>query len=242
MTDDIVRVDDFRQEQIFKNVHSILMLAFLRHARPYDFGEPVDIERSQVEPGFNLLAYVFRPGLGAKDAQAQFETALDVNSLFVDCFGDDQRIRRCAGQDGCAEILQQHHLSFGQAAGDWHYGGSDPVCANMDTQPACKQTVTIRPRHDLRPNVEVRSRVTGDGRFAGRARGTVNAGDLVPRHGKQAKRIVISQVAFFSDWQTLQVVQRIDVRGGYSSLSEFLVVKRNAFTDIGHDFLQAFRL
>ena len=210
------------------------MLAFLRHARPYDFGEPVDVERSQVEPGFNLLAYVFRPGLGAKNAKAQFETALDVNSLFVDCFGDDQRIRRCAGQDSCAEILQQHHSSFGQAAGDWHYGGPDPVCANMDTQPAGKQTVTIRvvnpvlvgnsrhaqrPRHDLRPNVEVRSRVTGDGRFAGRARGTVNAGDLVPRHGKQAKRIVISQVAFFSEWQTLQVVQRIDVRGGHSSLS-----------------------
>jgi hypothetical protein len=77
------------------------------------------------------------------------------------------------------------------------------------TQPASEQPVAIRnvddvsrsaagrenrARHQPGPDIDIRSGVADDGRFAGRAAGSMQSHQLLARHGEQSEWILSAEV------------------------------------------------
>ncbi len=124
-------------------------------------------------------------------------------------FGHEQRIGGGAGQHRRAEILHDHDLALGVAAGDRNDRGSQSFGAVMGTQAAGKQAVAVgvvddvtlvgagrnkRARHQLGPDVDILLGIADHGRFAGRAAGGMDADDLLHRRGKQAIGVGIAHI------------------------------------------------
>src|SRR5581483_4722871 len=68
-----------------------------------------------------------------------------------------------------------------------------------------------RARDELRPRFDVMCGVADDGWFPRRSAGSMNAGDLVPRHRKHAERIAVPQIFLGREREVAQVIQRAQV-------------------------------
>ena len=93
------------------------MDTFHGHTRPGDFGQTVNVVGFDVAAGLDAFPHVFRPRFGPEhaDAQRQF---LQVHPHFGGAVNQVQKIAGCATDDGDAEILHEHDLAVGVAAGD----------------------------------------------------------------------------------------------------------------------------
>ena len=77
-----------------------------------------------------------------------------------------------------------------------------------------------RPRHDASTRCDVLGGVADDGRAAGRARGCVDARDLVLGHGEHAERVVVAQVALRGEGEPGEVGQLAAVVGMHAGRVE----------------------
>ncbi|MPN24182.1 hypothetical protein SDC9_171576 [bioreactor metagenome] len=71
-----IRVDDFSDKVVFIDVHTCLFAAFKGHARPRDFGEPVNIIGFDAKLILNILAHFLTPGFRTEDTGFQLNFIL----------------------------------------------------------------------------------------------------------------------------------------------------------------------
>ena len=94
-----------------------LVRAFHRHTWTNDLGQTVYVISLDAAPVFDALTHVLRPRFGAEDTNAQWHF-LDVHAQFSGAFDDVQEIAWRAADGRDAEILHEHDLPVGVAAGD----------------------------------------------------------------------------------------------------------------------------
>ena len=68
-----LRIDDFRQEVVFKDVHALAAETFTSHAGADDFREAVIVGGDDIEARFDFPAQLFTPRLAAEQPDAQIE-------------------------------------------------------------------------------------------------------------------------------------------------------------------------
>ena len=150
----------------------------------------------------DVLPHGIGPGLGAEDAGPQGKCA-EIDADFRRAVEDVQEVARRATDGGDAEVLHDHDLPVGVAAGGRNHGRPQPLAAVMEPQAAGEQPVAVGvlqdvafvqaegnqgPLNDFGPDVDVVAVVGDDDRLAGRAAGGVQADDLVHGTGEEAER------------------------------------------------------
>src|SRR6266702_4798728 len=176
-------IDHFGIEMILPDVQAILGLdAFLRDAGADHFGEAVDVGRIHVKRIFDLAAHRIGPGLRAKNADLERALA-GVKFLALELIQDRQHVARRHRDDVGPEIVDELDLPLGHAARDRHHGAAELFGAVMHAEPAGEEAVAIgvvndhagaatggadRPRHHLRPGVDVALGIADHDRLARR--------------------------------------------------------------------------
>src|ERR1039458_9792277 len=135
---------------------------------------------------------------------------------------------RMSSVHGSAEILHEHDLAVGVAAGDGNDAGAERFRAVMQAEAAGEQAVAVgdlndvavmhaarreAAKHGPRPVIEVFLRVGHYNRFAGGAARRVKTHDLRHRAGAKAERIRVAQVRLDRERQFDDVVNRAQIGG-----------------------------
>ena len=169
--------------------------------------------------------HLLGPGLGAEEADPQLDR-VEADLHLADDVVDIEREGGRAGDDRAAEILQEQDLLLRVAAGDRDDRGAHPLGAVVSAQAAGEQAVAVgvldhvlvrRPgagegaRHDLGPEVDVVAVIGDDGGLSGRARGSMDADDVVERLGEQAVGIIVAEVGFLRKGKFYDVLDALDV-------------------------------
>src|SRR5262249_8396110 len=114
---------------ILPDVQTVLRLVtFAGDARSDDLRQPINIHGLDGELVLELAAHALAPGLGAEAPVAQRQLA-QVDAHGGRDLGDVERVRRRRPQNMRAQILHQHHLPLGAAAGDRHRREPQPTGA-----------------------------------------------------------------------------------------------------------------
>ena len=113
--------------------------------------------------------------------------------------------------DGGAEVLEQHDLAPGVAAGHGDHRGPQAFGAVVGAQAAGEQAVAVGvvddiapvgagrgqgPGHELGPGLQVPCGVGHRGGFAGGAGAGVNPHHLLHGHGEHAEGVIVPQILF----------------------------------------------
>ena len=223
---------------------------------PDDLGQPVDVERHDVELALALQTPLLAPGLGPQDAHTQLER-LHVHTHLFAGLGQIEGIRGGAADGGGPEILQQHDLLLGAAPGHGDHAGTEPFGPVVGPQPAGEEPVAVgvvddvvagqpgggkRARHELGPGLDVTLGVAHHRGLARGARRGVHPHHVAHGHGEQPKGVAVTQVLLGGKGQAPQIIQRADVIRAHPGLVEGLAVEAHRVVDaLGH-LPQAFEL
>ena len=223
-----IGVYGLEQEAVFPGVQAVARLdALAGDAGADDFRQAVDVDRLDPQALVDLGAQGVGPRLGAVDADLEGQRAHVDAHLLAD-LGDVQRVGRRAADDARPEVLEQHDLAFGQAAGQRQHGHAQTLRPVVEAEAAGEQAVAVgvvqdvagaRPggghaaRHQIGPHVEVLARVADDGGLAGGARRGMEAHHLVARHGEHAERVGGAQVVLHGEGEAGEVVEALEVAG-----------------------------
>ena len=237
-----IRVDDLGIEVVFEDMDAVLAVALGPHAGPDDLGQPVDVVGLDAGGLLDVLPHGVGPGLGAEDAGPQGKRA-EIDAHFLGAVEDVQEVAGRATDGGDAEILHDHDLPVGVAAGGRDHGGPQPLAAIVQPQAAGEQPVAVGvlqdvafvqaeggqgPLDDFGPDIDVVAVVGHDDRLAGRAAGGVQADDLVHGTGEEAERIRVAQVGLHREGQARDVVDALDALRPQTGLVEPLAVEFRA--------------
>jgi len=156
----------------------------------------------------DAVAHRLGPGLGAEDARPQGQ-GLQVDAHARGALEDVEEVTRRAADGGDPEVLEDHDLALGIAAGGGDDGGADGLCAVVRAEAAGEQAVAVGvlhhvapvhaaggegARHDARPDVDVRLGVGDHDRLARGTAGGVQAHDLAHVAGEEAEGIGVAQI------------------------------------------------
>ena len=201
-------------------------------------------------------AHGVAPGLGAEAAIAQRKLA-QVDPHGLRNLGDVERIGRRRAENARAEILHQHHLPLGRAAGDRHGGETEALGAVVESKTTREQSVSEgvvedvagsrahageRAGHQVRPQREIGPRVADDGRLARRSRRGVQPYQFLARDREQAERVVVAQVRFDRERKTRDVGEGLEIVGPHAGGIELSAERRHLAIGARDRPLQATKL
>src|SRR5690606_15476243 len=137
------RIDDLGVEMVFPDDRTVFGFdTFTGHARPHDFGQPVNIDRVDCRFGLDVLAHLPRPWFGAEDPDTQ-RTLTPADPLAPLLFQDIAEIRGRDHDDVRTKIIDQLHLLFRLAARHRNHRAPQPLGPVMGPKPAGEQPITI---------------------------------------------------------------------------------------------------
>ncbi len=212
------RVDDLGQEVVLEEVETGLGRALRTDARTDDLGEPVDVVGPDAGVGLDPLAHRLAPGFRAEDAHPHPDRGPGVLGVL-------DQVKEVGGgraDDGHAEVVHHHELPLVVAAGHGDHGGAERLAAVVGAETAGEEAVAVAvldhvapvdaagdegPDHDLLPDLDVLPGVGDDDGLPGRARGGVEADDLLHGAGEEAERVGVSQVGLHREGQLRQVLE-----------------------------------
>ena len=221
-----IGVDDLRIEMVFPDHRAVLALdAFAGHARAHHLGEPVDVDRVDAGLALDLAAHRLGPGFGAEDADLQ-RSGRRVDALALHFLDDHLHVAGRDHDDVGLEVVDQLHLLLGLPAGHRDDGAAGALGAVVRAEAAGEEAVAVGDMHDVArppacgadrardqvgPGVDVVLRVAHHRRLAGRARGGMDAADLLARHGEEAEGVVVAQVLLHREGKLRQVAELLQV-------------------------------
>ena len=92
------------------------------------------------------------------------------------------------------------------------------------------------------PVVQVAGGIAHHHGLAGGAAGSVQADDVVTRHGEQAEGVIVAQILLLGEGQVLQIGQALDVAGFDAALVKAFTVEGHIGIDTGTKVLQTAQL
>ncbi len=236
-----LRIDDLGIEVVLEDVKPVLLLALGCHTRADDLGKPVDVDGEQVELFLDLLAHGFAPGLRAEEAGLDPQLR-GIQPFLPRPLGQEQGVRRRAGEDGCLEVLQDGELALRVAPGNGDHGGSDAPSSVVHAQSAGEKPVAVgvlhdvvpggaaggeRAGHHLGPYVDVARRVCVHHGLSRRARRGVDLHDLVHVGGQKAVGVHLPHLVLGCEGKPRNVLDRLDVVGLHPLLFHLLLIEGN---------------
>ena len=250
-------VDDLGVEMVFPDGRAVLGFdALTGHTRAHHLGQAVNVHGVNGHALLDRTSHVIRPGFRTKDANAQ-RAAGGIDPLTLKLVGDRQHVAGGDHDDVRLEILDQLHLALGLAAAKGHHRQTQFFSAVVCAQSAGEQAVAIAHMHQITglgtpgadaarhhggPGVNVAGGITHDRRLAcGAARG-VNAGAVLARHGKHAKRVALAQVGFGREREPGDVSQALAVLRVYTCRVELGAVHRRIGIGVMQGLLQTLEL
>ena len=249
-------INHFRVEEILEDVRPGLAGAFHGHAGADDLRQPVDVIRLDAAVFFNALAHGFGPRLGAKNAGAQRQI-LEVDAQFGRLVNEVQEITGRAADGGDIEILEDHDLALGVAAGNGNDRGAQRLRAVMRAQPAGEKAVAIgilndvpamqtagreTAAHDVGPDINVLLGVGDDDGLAGGAGRGVQPDDIAHRRCEQPERIAVPKVGLVAERKAGDVVQGLDVAGFQAAFAQAVPEQGDVMERVRDHVLQARQL
>ncbi len=242
---------------ILPNVQTFLCFDALdADAGAENLRETIDVDRLKAELLLDLAAHLLGPGFSAEDTDLEAQVA-DVDPLFGGDLGQEETVRRGTGENRRAEVLHDHQLLAGVAAAHRDDRGPDALGTIVGAEPAGEKPVTVGvvddvalvgagcgegTGHRFGPVFDVAPGVADHRRLAGRARGGVDAHDLLEGHGEEAVGVVVAHVLLEGKRQALQIVEALDLVGRDACPFKALPVKRNRGVNALHGLLQALKL
>ena len=173
----------------------------------------------------DLVPHRLGPRLGAEDADLQAGRAR-IDPLARELLDQHLHVRGRDHDDLRLQVGDQLDLLLGLPARHRDHGAAGALGAVVRAEAAGEEAVAVgdvdhvarpaaggadRARDEVGPGVDVAQRVADDGRLAGRSRRRVDAGDALLRHGEQAERVVVAQVALDGEREARQVGERAAV-------------------------------
>ena len=164
---------------------------------------------------------------------AELGVAAEVHAGLHALVDEVEKIARRAGDGGDAEVAHEHKLAFGVAAGGRKDGASEAFSRVVDAKATSEEAVAVGDLEDVvgaeaehghgahgtvAPDFDVVLRVGDDDRLAGRARGAVEADDVVHVGRAEAERILVAQVLLHHEGEEGDVLERFDVLGADPAL------------------------
>ena len=228
---------------------------FAGHAGSHDLGEAVDVDGVDVEGVLDLLAHLICPRLSTADRGLQARRGR-IDALLVELVEDREQVGRGGRDDVRLEVLDELHLARGLPAGDRDDGETVTLCA-VDAETAGEQAVTVGivhhlpafaagtddgPRNEAAPPIEIAEGVADDRRQTRRARGGVDACDLVLWDGEESERVVVAEVLLVRERQLRNVVEARDVCRSDAEFVEGLPVEGHLLVHRRHRRLEVLQL
>ena len=213
-----LRVDDLEVDEIVPVVHAALVRAAHADARAVHLGEAVNVVQLDAELVRDAAAHLVAPALAADDALSQVDFVADA-ALF-DLLGQQQRVGRRGAEHRALHVLHHAQLLIRVAGAHRDDHRAELLRAVLEADARGPQAVSGRhldtvarrdARHlvaaleELGPVLDVLLRVGDDDRRAGRARGGVDAHDLLLRHRGDAERIRVAQLFLVRERQLLKI-------------------------------------
>ena len=239
------------------DVRAVALLdALAGDARADHLRQAVGVGGAHPETTVDLGPHRLRPRLGADGRVAQADL-VGPDAPFLERLRQREGVARRAGDHFGPEVGDQRQLPLGHPARGGHDGHPEPlravvVAESSGEQPVAERVVEDHPglraehgqaaRVDLCEERDVGARVADDGGFAGRPRRTMDAYDLLPRHGEEAERVVIAQVRLARERQPAEVVEGADLIRLDAGFVEALAVEPDAVVDVGGEGAQAVAL
>jgi len=177
--------------------HAVGVQRLAGHPWPDDLGQAVDVQRAQPEQGLDRAAHLVGPRLGAEQPGTQRQR-VPTDPLRTQCLTQVDGEGRGAAEQVRSQVEEQLHLPVGHPAGDRDHRRAQPDGPVVHTDTTGEQPIAVgalhraapggarpaeRPRHHLRPHVDVVRGVRDERRPATRSRGPVHADDLILGHG-----------------------------------------------------------
>ena len=252
-----VGVDDLGQKRVLRKVQAAAALALAGNARAAELRHAVVVGHADAEVPLDPLAHLRRAALAAEDAVPQLVRRKRVFALAHQLAQVD-RVRRRRHKAGHAEVAHHHQLLFAVARRRRDDRRPELFKPVVQAERAGEQAVAERdlddvlirhagrraqPRHIVRPVVEVVLRVRADGRLARRARGGVDAHDVLHRARQHPERVVVADIVLRRERYVLDVRERLDpvARGDPGGL-QALVVKRHVVVAVVDHAAQPLKL
>ena len=178
------------------------------------------------------------PRLRAEGAEFQRRMAR-VEPLGAELVDQAQGVGWRRRQDVGLEIADQLDLPLCHAAGYRDDCAAELLRAVVIAEAAGEEAVAVgymrhhtpapaggahRPRHDLAPCVEIVARIADHRWLPGRARGSVNAGELTSRHGQKTERIVGPQVRLGGEGKAGEVRKAVEIGGRTPAASNLALI------------------
>ena len=195
-------------------------------------------------PASTFSADPLGPRFGAEERVAETDLVGRDASL-CERLRKRQRVARRAGDHVRPEILDQHQLPLGHAAGDRDDGHPQPLAPGVKAEPAREQAVAVRvvqhhpglcsgQRKGARvypgEQVEVGGGVADHGQLPRRPGRGVHARELLARDGEHPERVRVAQVVLAREGELLHVVDRNDV--ARLEIAQALLVERDPLLDV----------
>ena len=248
------RVDDLGEEVVFKHMEAGLGFEALDgHARAENLGQAVNVQGVEAEALFNLGAHALGPGFGPEDPHPELGLG-EVHPHFLAHLRQVQGEGGGAADDGGAEVLDEHDLAPGLAAGYRDDRRSQPLGPVMDPQAPGEQAITVSdvddiapvgaaggqsPGHQLRPGFQVPLGIGHGGGLAGGAGRGVNPHDLVHGGREHAEGVIVPQVLLDGQGQQANIFQSADVFRLDPQLIHAPAIERHQMVNPFHHRLQA---
>ena len=216
-----LRVDDLQVHIVVPVVNAVMRVAADADARPVDLREPVDIVRLDAELLLDGTAHLLTPALRADDALAQVDAILDAARL--DGLGEQQRIGTRRAEHRALHVHHHLQLLLRIARPHRHRHRAEPLAARLEAdarrpEPVARcdlHAVAVRyARHLIAareldgPVLDILRRIRNDDRLARRARGGMDAHDLLLGHAHEPERIRVAQILFLRKRQPPKILRR----------------------------------
>ena len=232
-------------------MHAVLLGALEGDAGAAHLRHAEGVVGLDAEHVLDALARVLGMRLGADHEGAELGVLPGVDALLTHHFIQTGRVRRDGVHDGGAEVREELELAQGVAGGGGDGQHADLLGAVLEAEAAGEHPVAGSIlEHVLRaaahhpqaagdgigPFFQVLLRMQDDGGIPGSAAGRVQAHALVKRDRGHAERIGFAQVLLGGERNLLEVIKRLDIRGGQPGLAETLLVERRIHAVLDRGF------
>ena len=234
-----------------------MILAFAGDARTHDLRQAIDVEDLTAQLLLDLSAHSLRAGLCTQNGSLQVEIDSWTIAFLNGLIGDNEGVGRSAGQDIGAEVVHEAHLALSVAGRHRQHRTTCDLAASMGAKTTGEQAVAIGNLQNaaltaisgmdpagkaVGPLIEVVLSVANN---AGRARGAggaMNTGDFLTRNREHIEGIGIAQILLHREGELRKIGKARDIRRGYTSLVERLLVERNAIVNVLGQVLKSLKL
>ena len=221
-------------------------------ARSHHLAQAVDVDGVDPQAPLDLGPHALGPGFGAEDADPHRRLAR-VDALTFELVRHRQHVGRRHQHHAGTEFGDEHDLALAEAARHGHDGaaqalgavvrpespGEEPIAEGIVDDVARPRASGIqRPRHQVRPGVDIPGGVSNHGRSPGRPARGMKTHALFARDRQHAERIGVAQIGLRREGEAGEILQLPEIVGMDACRLAFGAIGRLPFVGLAQRVAQ----